>query len=55
MHLMNKHEIAEYLRAKPKTVDRWVREGKINCYKLLGRPLFDKERIDKALKAAVNG
>ncbi|MDQ0151178.1 helix-turn-helix transcriptional regulator [Eubacterium multiforme] len=30
-NLLTKEDVAEYLNYKPKTIERWVREGNIKC------------------------
>ena len=44
---LNTKEAAEYLRTKPKQVRKWVYQGRIKAYKLLGKNLrFKKSELD---------
>ena len=44
-------EAAEYLRAHPKQIRKWVYQGKIKSYKLLGKSLrFKKSDLDLLFK-----
>ena len=41
------NEAAEYLRTNPKQLRRWVYQGKIRAYKLLGKSLrFKRSELD---------
>jgi excisionase family DNA binding protein len=44
---LNTKEAAEYLRTTPKQLRKWVYQGKIKAYKLLGKSLrFKKSELD---------
>lgn len=44
-------EAAEYLRTSPKQIRKWVYQGKIRAYKLLGKSLrFRKSELDLLLE-----
>ncbi len=44
-------EAAEYLRTKPKQVRKWVYQGRVDAYRLLGKSLrFKKNELDLLFK-----
>jgi excisionase family DNA binding protein len=44
-------EAAEYLRTSPKQIRKWVYQGKVKAYKLLGKSLrFKKSELDLLLE-----
>ncbi len=48
---LNTKEAAEYLRSTPKQIRKWVYQGKIKAYKLLGKSLrFKKTDLDLLFK-----
>jgi excisionase family DNA binding protein len=48
---LNSKEAAEYLRTTPKQIRKWVYQGKIKSYKLLGKSLrFKKSELDLLFK-----
>jgi excisionase family DNA binding protein len=48
---LNTKEAAGYLRTSPKQVRKWVYQGKIKVYKLLGKSLrFKKTELDLLFK-----
>ena len=50
IELLTTKEIAQYLRLRPETVLRKVRQGEIPAMKVGGRFRFDKEQIDAWLR-----
>ena len=48
-------EAAEYLRTSPKQVRKWVYQGRVKAYKLLGKSLrFKKTELDFLLEGGRN-
>ena len=48
---LNTNEAAEYLRTSPKQLRKWVYQGKIRAYKLLGKSLrFKRSELDLLFK-----
>jgi excisionase family DNA binding protein len=47
MELLTRQEVAKLLRVDPRTVERWLRSGKLNGYKL-GDGKTAPWRIDEA-------
>jgi excisionase family DNA binding protein len=48
---LNTNEAAEYLRTKPKQLRKWVYQGRVKAYKLLGKSLrFKKTELDLLLE-----
>ena len=43
---LNKDQLSEYIKISKPTIDRYVRDGKINSIKLGRRVLFDIKDID---------
>ena len=50
VELLTTREIAQYLRLRPETVLRKVRQGEIPAMKVGGRFRFDREQIDDWLR-----
>lgn len=50
IELLTTKEIAQYLRLRPETVLRKVRQGEIPAMKVGGRFRFDREQIDAWLR-----
>ena len=42
LDLLTLAETAQLLRHHPKTVERWAREGRIPCYRIGVRVMFDR-------------
>lgn len=55
MQLMTRLETIRYLRTSSSSLDRAVKRGRLKPIKIIGKPLFDREQIDKALKAQLYG
>lgn len=49
--LLNVDDLAKYLRLKKQTIYNWLNQGKISGMKVGGVWRFDKQEIDKWLKA----
>ena len=50
--LLSTRELAHYLNVTPKTVMRWVTDGRIPCYRVNQRLIrFDREQVEAALRA----
>lgn len=49
-HVMTTREVAEYLKVKPTTIVRMVKEGKIPAYKFGRDWRYDKDIIDEWLR-----
>lgn len=51
---LTKLEAAEYLRVRPRTIDRWVAEGRLTRYKLKGLQSvrFDRAELDRMIQPA---
>lgn len=48
---LNTKDTAEYLRTTPRQIRKWVYQGRIKAYKLLGKSLrFKKSELDSLLK-----
>lgn len=48
---LNTKETAEYLRTSPKQIRKWVYQGRLKAYKLLGKSLrFKKSELDLLLE-----
>lgn len=48
---LNTNETAEYLRTSPKQVRKWVYQGRLRAYRLLGKSLrFKKSDLDLLFK-----
>jgi excisionase family DNA binding protein len=48
---LNSKEAAEYLRTTPKQIRKWVYQGRIQSYRLLGKSLrFKKSDLDLLFK-----
>lgn len=48
---LNTNEAAEYLRTQPKQLRKWVYQGRVKAYKLLGKSLrFKKSELDLLLE-----
>lgn len=48
---LNTKEAAEYLRTTPRQIRKWVYQGKIQAYRLLGKSLrFKKHELDLLFK-----
>lgn len=43
---MNKHEVADFLRVTTKTVERYVKSGKLRTVYVGGKAVFDKEEVE---------
>lgn len=50
IEMFNIHETAAVLRVHPETLRRFIREGKINAYKIGRRKLISKEEMEKFIK-----
>lgn len=47
-------EAAEYLRTSPNLLRKWVYQGRVRAYKLLGKSLrFKKEELDLLFKGGL--
>jgi len=44
---LNKDQLSEYIKISKPTIDRMVKEGKMNSIKIGRRVLFDVKDIDK--------
>ncbi|MBW4668407.1 MAG: helix-turn-helix domain-containing protein [Cyanomargarita calcarea GSE-NOS-MK-12-04C] len=42
---MNKYEVADYLRVSTKTVERYVKSGKLKTVYVAGKAMFEKEDV----------
>jgi len=45
-------EAAEYMRVHPRTVRRWVREGRLDCLRAGNRILFEPRSLARWLQGA---
>ena len=51
---LNTKEAAEYLRTTPKQLRKWVYQGRVSSYKLLGKSLrFRKSELDLLFKGGL--
>lgn len=50
IEMLNINEAATVLRVHPETLRRFIREGKINAYKIGRRKLISKEGMEKFIK-----
>ena len=50
IELLTTREIAQYIRLRPETVLRKVRNGEMPAIKIGGRFRFDKEQVDEWLR-----
>lgn len=48
-------EVSAVLRVHPETLRRFIREGKINAYKIGRRKLISKEEMEKFIKKCKTG
>jgi excisionase family DNA binding protein len=46
---LTKREAAKYLKVSPRTINRWVKEGRIQAYRGPLQLRFKREDLDKAL------
>jgi len=44
---LNKDQLSEYIKISKPTIDRYVRDGKLNSIKIGRRVLFDRTDIDR--------
>lgn len=53
---LTKDEAAEHLRVKPRTIDRWAADGKIQKYKIDGLQSvrFDRDELDRLVVPATD-
>lgn len=55
IEMLNINEAATVLRVHPETLRRFIREGKINAYKIGRRKLISKEEMEKFIKKCKTG
>lgn len=50
IEMLNIDEVSAMLRVHPETLRRFIREGKINAYKIGRRKLITKDELEKFVK-----
>tara|TARA_Y100000310_G_C20655626_1_gene801826 strand:- start:505 stop:690 length:186 start_codon:yes stop_codon:yes gene_type:complete len=52
---LNKDEVSEIIGISKVSLDKWVREKKMNCYKVGRRVLFSKRNIEEFMEGWKKG
>lgn len=55
IEMLNIGEVSAMLRVHPETLRRFIREGKINAYKIGRRKLITKDELEKFIKKCKTG
>ena len=48
---LNKDEVSEIIGISKVSLDKWVREKKMNCYKVGRRVLFSMDNVNEFMKS----